>query len=78
MEKEIIGWKRLRKALRGKDIDAFDTMMNVCRNNASPGSMATRAILTESMFMTILISQQKELMEIKERLERITKKFCQT
>jgi hypothetical protein len=45
---------------------------------ASAGSMATRPILTEAMFMSILLSQQKELMEIRESLERLEKKLRQT
>jgi len=78
LDREIARWEGLRKALRGKDIGAFDTVMNICRMNASAGSMATRAILTETMFMSILISQQRELMDIKERLEQIAKKLHQT
>jgi hypothetical protein len=53
-------------------------MMNACRMYASAGSMAARPILTEAMFMSILLSQQKELMEIRESLERLEKKLRQT
>jgi hypothetical protein len=71
LEAEIIRWEGFRKALRGSDLKAFDRMMNACRVSASAGSMATRPILAEAMFMSILLSQQKELMEIRERLERL-------
>jgi hypothetical protein len=53
-------------------------MMNACRMYASAGSMAARPILTEAMFMSILLSQQKELMGIRESLERLEKKLRQT
>jgi hypothetical protein len=75
---ELARWEGFRKALRGKDIDAFDMIMNICRMNSSAGSMATRAVLTEAMFMSIFISQQRELMHIKERLEQIAKRLNQT
>jgi hypothetical protein len=40
--------------------------------------MATRPILAEAMFMSVLLSQQKELTEIRESLERLEKKLRQT
>jgi len=75
---EIARWEGFRKALRGTDLEAFDKMMNACRTYASAGSMATRAILSEAMFMSILLVQQKELMEIRRCLERLEKLLRQT
>jgi hypothetical protein len=78
LETEIIRWEGFRKALRGEDLEVFDRMMNACRLYASAGSMATRPILAEAMFMSVLLSQQKELGEIRESLERLEKKLRQT
>lgn len=78
LEMEIARWEGFRKALRGTDLEAFDKMMNACRTYASAGSMATRAILSEAMFMSILLVQQKELMEIRRCLERLEKLLRQT
>ena len=78
LETEIASWEGFRKALRDRDMEAFDEMMNACRMHASAGSMATRPILIEAMFMTVLLSQQKRLMEIAENLERLEKKLRQT
>jgi len=78
LETEIASWEGFRKALRDRDMEAFDEMMNACRMHASAGSMATRPILIEAMFMTVLLSQQKRLMEITEKLERLEKKLHQT
>lgn len=75
LEAEIRRWEGFRKALRGKDLEAFDEMMKACRIYASAGGMATRPVLAEAMFMSILVSQQKELMEIKESLERLEKQL---
>jgi len=75
LEAEIARWEGFRKALRGKELEAFDRMMNACRAYASAGGMATRPVLTEAMFMCILLSQQKEIMEIKESLERLEKQL---
>lgn len=78
LEAEISRWEGFRKTLRGKELEAFDRMMNACRMHASAGGMATRTILTEAMFMCILLSQQVEILEIKESLERLEKQLRQT
>ena len=78
LETEITRWEGFRKALRGEDLKVFDRMMNACRLYASAGSMATMPILAEAMFMSVLVSQQKELTEIRESLERLEKKLRQT
>lgn len=78
LEAEITRWEGFRKALRDKDLEAFDSMMNACRMHASAGGMATRTILAEAMFMSILLSHQKELMELRMRLEQLEKQLHQT
>jgi len=78
LEREIERWKGFKKGLRGKDAEAFDRMMNACRMFASAGSMATRPILLEAMFMSILLHQEKVLMEIKARLDRLEKRLGQS
>jgi len=77
LEYEIERWKGFRKGLREKDAEAFDRMMNACRMFASAGSMATRPILLEAMFMSILLHQEKMLTEIKERLDKLEKQLNQ-
>lgn len=77
LESEIAKWKGFRKALRAKDAQAFDRMMNACRNFASAGSMATRPVLLEAMLVSILLHQEKALMGIEEKLESIEKRLGQ-
>jgi hypothetical protein len=69
LEEEIKNWENFIKALRTEDREAFEQMMNACRNLASSASSAARPVLTEAMFMSILLSQQKTLMEIKKKIE---------
>jgi len=77
LEIEIERWKGFRNGLRGKDAEAFDRMMNACRMFASAGSMATRPILIEAMFMSILLHQEQAIREIKEKLDRLEKQLHQ-
>jgi hypothetical protein len=66
-----VGWAGFRRALRGRDVEALDEMMNACRVYASAGGMAVRPFVTEAMFMSILLAQQRELSELKEQLARL-------
>jgi len=77
LEGEIAKWAGFRKALRANDAEAFDRMMNACRMYASAGSMATRPILFEAMVMSILLDQERAIMEINEKLDRIEKRLSQ-
>jgi len=77
LEGEIERWKSFRRALRKEDAEAFDRMMDACRLFASAGSMSTRPILLEAMFMSILIHQEKSLTEMREKLDKLEKKLNQ-
>ncbi|MGQ9551531.1 MAG: hypothetical protein ACUVUE_03800 [Candidatus Bathycorpusculaceae bacterium] len=75
LEAEITRWEGFRKALRGRELEAFDEMMNACRVYASAAGMATRPILAEAMFMSILLGQQMKLIETRESLDRLEKQL---
>jgi hypothetical protein len=77
LEGEIAKWEGFRKALRAHDAEAFEKMMNACRIYASAGSMATRPVLFEAIVMSILLDQERMIMEIKERLDRVEKRLCE-
>ncbi len=77
VEGEIATWDGFKKALRLCDAEAFGKMMNACRLHASAGSMATRPVLFEAVVMSILLEQEKTLMELAEKLDRIEKRLHQ-
>jgi len=77
LESEIKKWEGFSKALRNDDREAFEEMMNACRNYASAASNATRPVLLEAMFMSILLAQQKALMEIKRDLAQLKQRTSQ-
>jgi len=73
LENEIKSWNGFIKALRSDDREAFEQMMNSCRSHASAAGNATRPVLLEAMFMSILLAQQKALMGIKKEVAGIKK-----
>jgi hypothetical protein len=71
LEAEISRWEGFKKALRGKDVEAFEALMKACREYASAGGNASRPFLSEAMFMCILLSLQRQIMEVREKLESL-------
>ena len=72
LESEIAKWKEFVKALPGNsDKEAFEELMNYCRNYASAAGAAVRPIVSDAMFMSILLAQEKELRKIKASLEKL-------
>jgi hypothetical protein len=68
LEDEIRRWKGFEKALRTEDREAFEELMDACRNFASAGSNATQPILFEPMILSILLYQQKKILRLEKKL----------
>ena len=68
LEKTIKAWDAFRRALRRGDREAFDSMMNKARQHASASIFNVEIDPSDSMFMSILLEQEKEITELKGRL----------
>lgn len=68
LEDEIRRWRGFEKALRTEDREAFEELMDACRNFASAGSNATQPILFEPMIISILVYQQKKIVQFEKKL----------
>jgi len=77
LDRELQRWSGFARALRNEDREAFEKMMDACRNYASAGSNATRPVIFESMVMSILLNQQKSLNRIEKDLDAIRKQLSQ-
>jgi hypothetical protein len=74
MESEIGKWKSFRKALKNQqEQEAFDELMDMCRNNAMAGSSACNPIIFEPMVMSMLLARQVRI----QKLERQLNDHCQ-
>jgi len=71
LEDEISRWSGFAKALRIEDKEAFEALMDACRNFASAGSNATMPILFEPMVMSILLAQQKKISRLEKALDAV-------
>jgi hypothetical protein len=66
-------WQGFRKALRKEDKAAFDRLMDRARMHASAASYDTRVDPVESLFMSILLEQEKEIDELRKKLKELEK-----
>ena len=71
LEDEIHRWNGFEKALRTEDRQAFEALMDACRNFASAGSNATNPILFEPMVISILLSQQVKISRLEKALDAV-------
>ena len=70
LEQEISSWSDFRRSLRPGDRKAFDEIIDLARLKADAGSNVTRPMLSEIMFMSILVAQQKEISQLKKMVEQ--------
>ena len=60
-----------RRALRGEDKAAFDTLMNRAREHASSCTVAPALDPMDAVFLSILVEQQKELNSLQEAVTHV-------
>lgn len=66
LESIAVDLAEFRRALRGEDRIAFDIIMNMARRHASSSTVAPMLDPMDSMFLSILIEQQKEIKRMQE------------
>lgn len=67
LEKVIRRWDNFRRALRKGDREIFDGMMNKARMHSSASTFNIHMDPTESMLMSIILEQEKEIVHLKAR-----------
>ena len=75
LDHEVQRWNGFARALRKEDREAFEQLIDICRNYASAGSNATRPVLFEPMVLSILLDQQKALNRLKKDLLAASKQL---
>ena len=58
-----------RRALRGEDKIAFDSLMNKAREHASSCTVAPLLEPMDAVFLSILVEQEKELLSLRRSLD---------
>ncbi|MFW9901952.1 MAG: hypothetical protein ACFFDY_11830 [Candidatus Thorarchaeota archaeon] len=61
LEHEIESWKDFKRALRPEEQKIFDKLMNFARIHADAGSMSARPMLSEILFISFAVEQEKKI-----------------
>jgi hypothetical protein len=70
LEDEVGRWKNFRNTLPNEEEkQAFDELMDMCRNLASAGGCVCNPIIFEPMAMCILLAQQKKMQQLEYKLK---------
>ncbi len=70
LESILNDWMDYRRALRERDREAFDRVLNRARQHASAASYAAHLDPTDLAFLSILLEMEKELAALRSRRER--------
>ena len=73
LEHEIESWKEFKRALRPEDKKVFDQLMNYARIHADAGSMSARPMLSEVLFVSFAIEQEKRINQLEKKIEELNK-----
>ena len=68
IDQELAGWSKYRRGLRKEDQEVFDDIFRAARKHLAENFYAMRTIPFESIVMSMLLEQGKELRRLQERL----------
>ena len=75
LEHEIESWKDFKRALRPQDQEIFDKLMNFARIHADAGSLSARPMLSEILFMSFALEQEKKIENLENRIKKLEDKL---
>ena len=73
LEHEIESWKDFKRALRPEEQKIFDKLMNYARIHADAGSMSARPMLSEVLFISFAVEQEKKIEMLEEKVKELEK-----
>ena len=71
LEHEIESWKDFKRALRPEEQKIFDKLMNFARIHADAGSMSARPMLSEVLFISFAVEQEKKIEILEEKVKEL-------
>lgn len=71
LEHEIESWKNFKRALRPEEQKIFNKLMNYARIHADAGSMSARPMLSEVLFISFAVEQEKRIEMLEERVKEL-------
>ena len=69
LEQEIAQWRPYRRALRREDQAVFDRLFGLAKRHMAEAANVSRPIPFDTLVISILLEQQKEIERLRERME---------
>ncbi|MHA1675423.1 MAG: hypothetical protein ACTSYI_17565 [Promethearchaeota archaeon] len=73
LESEIRSWNLYRQGLTPKERLIFDQLLKFARECAVAGSLSAKPILSEVVFISILVKQQRSIEDLKKQINKLEK-----
>ncbi len=71
LEMEIESWKEFRRGLRPEERIFYDRIMDFARQHADSGSLSARPLISEVIFFSCLIEQQKHIEILRQKIREL-------
>ena len=71
LENEIESWKNFKRAVWPEEQMIFNKLMNYARIHADAGSMSARPMLSEVLFISFAVEQEKKIEMLEERVKEL-------
>jgi hypothetical protein len=70
LNQELGSWAEYRRGLSPDDREYFDEIATMARQHADASSLAARPIMSENVFMSVLVSLLKRVRELEARVQK--------
>ncbi|MCP4764105.1 MAG: hypothetical protein GY870_20195 [archaeon] len=74
LEGEISSWDNFKRGLRPEEREIFNTLSGYARIHADAGSLAARPELTQVMFFSMFLEQQKQIESLVKQVDELERK----
>ncbi len=71
IQQEMESWTKFRRGLRKEDQDALDELFRAARMQLASSAYAARPIPFESIVLSMMVAQQREIQELREKMQRM-------
>ena len=73
LQQEIDDWRPFRRTLRAEEKALFDKLFTHARTYTAEATAAARPVPFDAIVMAIVLGQQREIAELRERVEELEK-----
>ena len=71
LNREVGSWSEFRRGLSPDDQACFDDIANMARQHADASSLAARPLMSENVFMSVLVALTRQVRELRARVEHL-------